>query len=542
MVTWSNNKIFYNRLLILIAGSIVIRLIVWSLLPPARELTQYADTEKLFFSAMTANFKDYFYFTTQIPPASYLINAAVFFVFGIKTAIHIRAFLLLVAIMNIVSVGLLFKTMLKSGVNSVIAFCLLGLFSTVLIPYELWRQGMHYDHYTIFFTSLFVWSLAGLIKEEDNIPNQLWVAVAGGLLVSQSAVNSAVVPFSIILILLFLFVPKKKYRKLFGCFIITVSLPLIALVLISKKNLSVGQVSLTSNKGGPAMMMVVQRAYNYDVKEIRSLMKESGAPDWYLWTYDHATKPIDPKTGKGYEHWINLAQAFGICFFSTDSSKGKGTWQFNFDPLIYYLKKNGPANLISSVEADADDAVNRPYRFAGYSPELSPRWIGIYGDVSKKIFFKAILKNPVGMFRAFFMQQGIFCIYGPLFTYNTISTKPNLLARSGLRTLPTPLPLAPFFTLVTLLFAMVAWLIYLLAIINFPIRLVQLLRSVKPNNTDSQKLFFLLSIPLITLAVVFSCLVGGENDRYFMQVTPYIVVLAGLATIWLKSTKNQPVV
>ena len=49
------------------------------------------------------------------------------------------------------------------------------------------------------------------------------------------------------------------------------------------------------------MMMVVQRAYDYDVKAVRSLMRESGAPDWYLWTYDHATIPIDTKTGKGFE-------------------------------------------------------------------------------------------------------------------------------------------------------------------------------------------------------------------------------------------------
>ena len=307
-----SKKIFRNKLFILITGSIFLRVVVLVLLPPSRELDHFAGTEKLFFSAMTENFKDYFYFTTQIPPSTYLINAAVLFVFGIKTALHIRAFLLLVSLMNIVAVVLLFKTLLKYSVNATAAFAILALFSSILLPFELWKEGMHYDHYTIFFTSLFVWSLAELIKEEDTISNQLWVAVAGGLLVSQSAVNSAVVPFSIILIVLFLFIPKKKYRSLLSCFILTISLPILVLFLISKKNLSVGQESLTSNKGGPAMMMVVQRAYNYDVKAVRSLMRESGAPNWYLWTYDHATIPTDPKTGKGYEHWINLAQAFGI--------------------------------------------------------------------------------------------------------------------------------------------------------------------------------------------------------------------------------------
>jgi hypothetical protein len=228
-------------------------------------------------------------------------------------------------------------------------------------------------------------------------------------------------------------------------------LPLSVLFMVGKKNKQGGQESLTSNKAGPAMMMVVQRAYGYDAAKVRQLAKESGAPDWYIWTYDHATPGYDSSTGKPAEGWMNLAQAFGICFYS-DSGKGKGPWQFYFDPLIHYLEQNGPQNILPAVKADAEDAVSKPYRFAGFAPELSPRWIGVYGQVSQQIFYSAIKKNPLGMLRSFLVQQGIFSIYGPLFPYNTTQSKPSLLARSGLRTEKDKLPLQPLFVVTTILF------------------------------------------------------------------------------------------
>ena len=106
-----------------------------------------------------------------------------------------------------------------------------------------------------------------------------FVSIAGALLVSQSAVNAAVVPVSILIISLFLYIPKQQYRQLALSLIITLLLPIALLVAISKKNQSVGHESLTSNKGGPAMMMVVQRAYGYDADRVHPLIKEGSAPD-----------------------------------------------------------------------------------------------------------------------------------------------------------------------------------------------------------------------------------------------------------------------
>jgi len=374
-----------------------------------------------------------------------------------------------------------------------------------------------------------------LIKNGSNFTNFIFVSVAGALLVSQSAVNSAVVPASILVILLFLYVPKKRYRKLGIGLLTTLFLPLFLLVLISKKNQRVGQESLTSNKGGPAMMMVVQRAYNYDVEKVRSLMKETGAPEWYLWTYDHATVPIDPVTQKQYSGWINLAQAFGICFFDTPNADN-APWSFNFQPLLNHLRQNGPVELLRSVEADSADAISRSYRFAGYSPELSPRWIGIYGEFSKKIFFQSIIKNPLGMLKAFVAQQGVFAVYGPLFPYNTTRNKSSFLAHSGLRTLADKIPLDPLFILATLVFAIVAWITYAVVLFNVPLIIW---RFFSRKRSGDKNVFLLLSIPVLLLSIVFSCLVGGENDRYFMQVTPYIVILATLLPFWFTNRKRS---
>lgn len=521
---------------ILITWSIGLRLVVYLLLPPAKELAQYGTNETLFFSALTDHFSDYFTFSTNIPPATYLINAGVLFLFGVKTALHIRAFLLLVFAMDMIAVMLLFNSSKRMGAGSRSAFYIAMIFSAALIPFELWREGMHYDHYTVFFTAFFAWSIARLVTDPNSQGNKLLVSLAAALLVSQSAVNAAVAPVSVIMIVIFLNLRRKQYRALLVSLAITLLLPALVLIAITRKNQNVSQESLTSNKGGPAMMMVVQRAYNYDIQKIRSLMKEIGAPDWYLWTYDHATVPINPVILQPYPMWLNLAQGFGICFFG-QPGKTNNPWDFDFNPLLQYLRQQDLTELAAIAAADSADATSRPYRFAGYSPELSPRWIGTYGDISKKIYFRSILKNPLGMLKAFIAQQGVFALYGPLFPYDDLNDKPSLLAHSGLRTLRDKIPLHLLFVLSTLLFAVIAFLTYVVAMFNIPNtvwRWVTIKSAGKPMDP-----LFLLSIPLFLLAVVFSCLVGGENDRYFMQVTPYIVILASCLPLWFVKRRDE---
>lgn len=523
--------------------SVVLRVMVYLMLPPSNEFRTYTSSGNLYFSALTEHFGDYISVNTNIPPATYFIHAWVLQLMGTGTAMNIRAFVLLVSTLNIIALVLLFNTCIRMGSGRRISFVLLCLLSITLVPFELWRDGMHYDHFTFFFTSLFAWALVRIIKHEPNYIDPLLVSLAGGLLVSQSAVNAAIVPFSVITIFVFVYTSKKKYVSLgYGLFIALI-LPLLVLFVVGRKNQQEGQESLTSNKAGPAMMMVVQRACEYDAAKVRQLAKEAGAPDWYIWTYDHATPPYDPSTGKPAEGWLNLAQAFGICFYS-DSGKGKGPWQFYFDPLIHYLEQNGPQNFLSVVKSDAEDAVSRPYRFAGFSPELSPRWIGIYGQVSQKIFYSAILKNPLGMLRSFMIQQGIFSLYGPLFPYNTTQSKPSLLARSGLRTEKNSLPFQPLIVLATLVFAVVSWIIYAVMLANVPITVWKFIRTIKRREKRvGIDVFFLLSIPAICVAVVFSCLVGGENDRYFMQMLPYLIPLASYLPAWFNRVRkiNQPV-
>jgi hypothetical protein len=320
---------FLSPLSILILWGIVLRLVVYLLLPPAKNLEQYPEADRLFFSALTGHFADFFAFTTQVPPATFLINSFVLSVAGVKTALALRGFLILVSLMNMAAVIFLFKACKKAGANQRLSFFLLLLFSAVLIPFELWREGRHYDHHTVFFTALFAWSLVHFIKSDKRIPAMLFVSLAGALLVSQSAVNSAVVPFSILIISCLLFIPQKQYSRWIISVMVMLVLPVGLLLAISKKNKSVGEEALTSNKAGPAMMMVVQRAYQYDSNAVRSLVIESGAPDWYVWTYGHATDQVDAKTGKNAKGWIYLAQAFGICFFAADSTQSQGPWYYD---------------------------------------------------------------------------------------------------------------------------------------------------------------------------------------------------------------------
>ncbi len=521
-----------SPIFLLTAWGVLLRLAVYLLLPPANEIMQYPEADRLFFSALTDHLPEYIRFTSQIPPLTFLINASLFMVFGIKTALHYRVFLLFVFLLDIIAVNLLFRSAKKMGSNEGLSFLIMLLFSTALVPFELWRVGMHYDHHTVFFTAFFAWSLVKLIKENIKWQNYLLVSLTGGLLVSQSAANSVVVPVSLLLILFLVHIPKKQYRQFLSGSFVALLLPVLVLGMISKKNQTTGNESLTSNKGGPAMMMVVENAYNHDVAKVRSAIESSNAPEWYLWAYDHANTPINPLTGKGYDNWTDLSRAFGICFFDTPSLQN-APWSFNFHPLLNHLRDGHLETMVKSVEADSAIAISKPWLFAGYSPELAPGWIGIYGNPSKKIFFHTLLRNPLGMLKAFMKQYAVFALYGPLFPYNTSQAKRSLLAHAALRTLPDALPLAALFLIATLLFALLACVSFFILLYNIPLHIWRWLNAIRSGSKmQSLNAFTLLSIPVIGIALIFSCLVGGENDRYFMQVTPYLVIVMSCLPAW----------
>ncbi|MEO8173370.1 MAG: hypothetical protein ABI581_09815 [Sediminibacterium sp.] len=533
-------KKFASPLTLLIGISVLLRVIVYLLLPVSDDFGRYSNSSPLFFSALTEHFKEYLAFTTNIPPATFIIDAFLLNMIGVKAAMSMRAFLILIFILDTIAISLLFRSAKRMGSNESIAFIVLTIFSIALIPFELWRDGMHYDHLTFSFTAFFAWSLVRVIKNHNSVFNKSLVSITGALLVSQSAANSAIVPFSVFSILCFLYLPKKQFIQFGYALLVSLLLPVVVLFMISKKNSGEGQEGLTSNKAGPAMMMVVQRAYKYDVAKVRELVQSNGAPAWYTWTYDHATPPFDPSTKKQAEGWMNLAQAFGICFYSADGPTSNNPWGFNFDPLAQYLRNNGPAELLPIVQADAGDAINRPYLFAGFSSELSPRWIGVYGDVSKRMFFAALKKNPVGMGKAFIEQQGIFCLYGHLFLYNTTQSKPSLMARSGLKTITGSVPLSFLLIPATFCFALIAFVTYLAMLLNIPVVLWRWLKSIRSGKTTlNNNTFLLLSIPAICIAVVYSCLVGGENDRYFIQASPYLVLLSTCLPAWFSSKINK---
>lgn len=505
---------------ILLTAGILLRLIVYFLLP-AKEAGQYSIEERLYLTALTEHLQDYLATTTNIPPLTHILNVLVLSVTGIETALRIRGFLLLDLVLDIAAVMFVFDAACKAGGRLRLPFVAALLFSAALVPFELWREGWHYDHHTVFFTSFFAWSLVRMTRRQ-YISDLFLVSLSGMLLVAQSSVSLVVVPVTVITITGLLFIPRRRFRSFIRSASVSLTLPVLALLLISNRDKTGSSEALTSNKGGPAMMMVVQRAYNYDVAAVRGAAVAAGAPAWYLWAYDHATPAIDPGTGKPYD-WVHLSQAFGICFYATSAGAGQPPFRFDFSPLLQYLRENDHRQMSGSVQQDSIDAAVRPYRFAGYSPELSPRWIGIFGNVSKIIFFKTLIRNPAGMLKAFAVQQGIFAIYGPLFPYNVMSKEPSWLSRSGLRTLQDKIPLHAFFVFITLVFAVVGWLMYMLVLLRIPVTIWKMIRQ--KGFSASIGVFQLLSVPVVCIVIMFSCLVGGENDRYFMQIAPYLFIL-----------------
>ncbi|MBV9986463.1 MAG: hypothetical protein JO301_02215, partial [Chitinophagaceae bacterium] len=156
------------------------RILVWLLLASPAPLSAYSGGQRLFFEALTRHFGDYTGFTSQIPPLTLYIIAGVFKIVGIETALSMRVFTGLVGVLDIVAVWMAYDAAIRSGAGRRAAFFASLLFSLALIPFELWREGMHYDHYTVFFTAFFAWALSRVFRRQDT-GSGIVVSIAGAL-------------------------------------------------------------------------------------------------------------------------------------------------------------------------------------------------------------------------------------------------------------------------------------------------------------------------------------------------------------------------
>ena len=508
--------------MIVLAAAIFVRALVYYLLPARAP----AFTDNLFYyhEALTRHLGEYLGFTTLKPPLTYLIHAGTFRLFGLQNTHVLYINLLVVFVMDCAAVVLLYLACLRLSINRFLAGGVLLVYSVAYIPWELMWEGSHYDHHTLLFTSLFIYCLVRALTGR-SVWKLVMVSIAAGLLVGQSTVNAISAPAAILVAAFFI---SRNGRRRWPALCRDAAVGLIGPVIVAgglsvKNYLAAGAVG-TSNLAGPAAMMVVQKAMDRDSQKVREFLIRSEVPKWYLWAYDNAIPRIMPD-GKPYP-WP-VSKAFGICYKKT--RRGDELWPHDFRPLRDKLLELGEDDVAAIVQKDIEDARHRPYLFAGFSPELTPRWIAQYGKVSVGVYRQLIIKEPGLYLRAVRRCHKVFWNYG--------SRLPRHIMRKGSRTLSEPVPLAGFFTEVSYWFQALTrggyWLLYLgwlAAIAGWVARIVTGRRKTAHGAAGRQPStwlgpFAVLSAPALLMTAIFSCMVGTENSRYFLQISPYVVLV-----------------
>ncbi len=510
--------------LYLIFVSIAIRVYIYVSLP----MVTYSPGLS-YPDSLRNHFLEYLWNNTLLPPLSYVLHAIPVFTLGVEGNTAHYGFLMLTYVLDCLAVLCIYRTSLLLGVRRVIGFMISMLYSVALIPFEIWRSNYlsdHYDHHTIALTALFAFACIRLLKS-PIWSSVIMLTVASSLLILQSSVATYVVPVVLLVVILCLpFYVDRKLSNFYSQIATMVSIVLLSIaVLIGHHAIVSGQAS-PSTKGGLALMMFVQRTLDNDSQQVRQQLIESGAPQWYLWCYDHAKPPMSPGEDS-YKPWVLLSQAFGTCMSWGKEPGVTGTpWPFNYDDLLEVLRTSGRPDLAIIVEKDRYDAYYRQYLLQGFSPEASPRWIGIYGQVSSKAALHLLFARPHTYLR------GIAWHHNQLFW----RLGPNFLARvaGDLKTCEYRLrgALYKFNRFVFSIFLRIPYLATPIAMLG--IASIYFMPNVLVLNKTARVLKMkllecaVLATAVYAMALLFSGAVSVENDRYFIQVTPYLMILLGV--------------
>lgn len=519
--------------LILLIFSVLPRLLIYFFSLYTRAKGHVDPYVSLYYDALRNHLGEYLWYSTNIPPLTHILNAINFIFAGPEVAYNGKFSLLIFTFsLDIFGIYLMYSAARRFGISQKVAFFIVLFYSYAIVPFELWRFGSHYDHHTIFFTIFFIYSVSRL-NECMGAKGFGLVSLSGALLVAQSSVNSIVVPvISAGAVILLNF--GHGYRELVKKAMLVLAGPVLVIILISAKNYYIADTFSTSTKSGPAMMMFVRSALGKDNDRILKFIKEAGAPEWYLDCFNNSvTPPYVAVNDPNYIGWRDLAKDFGICFPWGPRElalSGTGAWPFDFEAHRAKFRKQGEQEINKLIDMDIYDMRYRKYLLSGYAPELSPRWIGVFGKVSAQVWTYLFFRKPLTFLRNMVLTHNTYYFgKGPSFFRMTLySNGPNSLS-----TLAKPVFCEKFFWLLTGAYSWIAKGTYLFVPVYFiTIACLYLFRRdiyFRLHNETGMEIFpFLyLACTVFLLALIYSSMADLENDRYFVHSTPYLMLLTG---------------
>jgi len=277
---------------VLLLISVALRLYIYAALPPASVPSGVSYPDSL-----RHHLAEYLWRNTLIPPMTYALHAIPVFLLGIERNAGIHGFLLLTFCLDLLAVFLVYRAIVLVGGTRPGALVLSLLYSAALIPFEIWRSNYptdHYDHHTILFASLFIFSCLRVSISPDR-RHVFLVCLASTLFILQSSLAAYLVPLTLLVLVACTFASARErdarlYRRL--CVIVLIPISVVLLLRIHESRMRGTEGS--GARSSAAWLMFVQKALNYDTARVRQLATEIEAPQWYLWCYDQAKSPISP--------------------------------------------------------------------------------------------------------------------------------------------------------------------------------------------------------------------------------------------------------
>lgn len=504
-------------LLLVLGVGFVLRLIAY-LGMPILEYGRAPAATLLYYTALLEHFAEYVAFTTLKPPLTYAIHSVVLRLVGPEAAYERSAFLLVTFLFDLVASALIYQAARTVGVRRSWAALSAGLYSLALIPFELWRSGTHYDHLTTLFASFVVYAGVRYIRR-PHLVSSGGLAIAGALLVMQFPVAAYVMPAAALAASAIVWrTSAVSTRVLLGTALLAFTGPVLAAAAITLKNDAYAGVRAPSNLAGPSLMVFAHEATKDDRRALRVVMDRAKVPAWYLWCFDNAIPPAD-SSGRAISGWEVLAPAYGICYRGTEPTAA--AWPSDFEPLLGHLKETQSRAELTLVASDSLDAQERRYLYAGFSPELSARWIGHYGAVSTRVALTLLLTEPVRYVRTAAITQLRYVTYGPYFPRRTLFAETSAGAQSSVA---VRLTAHGVFLMITHAYGLVAAWTYL----ALPIVVIALIAGRRRDYGRHLPALLWLTVPIGVTSAIYSVSAAWEIDRYFMQITPYLAVATAL--------------
>lgn len=512
-----NRFLLKHKPIILISlVSLLIRVVVYSL----SDFTSIdgGNFQHSYYSALNNHFFEYFYSTTVQSPLITLIDAMLVNLFSYDFIFKYKVLLLFSFVLDVIAITLIYSIIIRF-VNSYYAIFFISLLSISLIPFEFWRLGVHYDHYNLFFTSFFLFTLLNYIMDETKFSVHI-LSFSSILLALLFPINIVVVPVCLALLGLF-----KTINRNISTSIINLSLiPLVSVMLViasfSIKNYSLNKDFNHSSKSGVSMMQLVSRSFSHDPIKLREFIVKSNTSKMFVWCFDNPTYSDSDL--------IYLSRHWGMCFQEQEDNTSD-KFPFSIDNMVDAATKIGSKEQVSSLLYDQYLINDKPYLLSGYAPEYSLRWTSIWGAEVRDLYLKAIQENPSGMLYIIAKQAAVYSLYGPFFPYEVLwksgdSHWSEIKALSKFSLATIKIPFQGFIGVVAMIFGCLIFVSYLLILLNFVTYLFRVVHSRSLNISKYDLFLLILSTIIILNLIVYSTLVGGEQYRYFMHSLVYVFI------------------